>query len=164
MVRRGLAESVVGKTIERARVLHPRAVRRQLPGVADFENQLADLRIVGALRRGKYLWLPLDTGDALLGHLGMSGQLLVKPRAAPTERHLRVVLELSEGRDLRFVDQRIFGGLLFSAGGAEHPRRSPTSPRIRLTVRSTSRPSLPGCAIGGPESRERCWTRASSRG
>ena len=121
MVRRGLAESVVGTTIERARVLHPRAVRRHLPGVADFENQLANQRIVGASRRGKYLWLPLDNADALLGHLGMSGQLLVKPRAAATEPHLRVVLELSEGRDLRFVDQRIFGGLLVSAGGAEHP-------------------------------------------
>ncbi len=120
-MRRGLAQLVVGQTIERARVLHPRSVRRHVPGAADFENQVADQRIIGALRRGKYLWLALDSGDAVLGHLGMSGQLLVKPRAAAPEPHLRVAFQLSEGRDLRFVDQRTFGGLLFSAGGAELP-------------------------------------------
>ncbi len=121
MVRRGLASFVVGKTIERARVLHPRSVRRHVAGVADFEDQLADQHVVAARRRGKYLWLALESGDALLGHLGMSGQILVQPRAAAAERHLRVTLELSEGRDLRFVDQRMFGGLLISRDGAELP-------------------------------------------
>ncbi len=121
VVRRGLESFVVGHTIERVRVLHPRPVRRHLAGVADFETQLADRRIIGAQRRGKYLWMQLDSGDAVLGHLGMSGQLLVQPRAAPVERHLRVVFELSEGRDLRFVDQRMFGGLLVSRDGAELP-------------------------------------------
>lgn len=120
-MRRGLAQLVVGQTIERARVLHPRSVRRHVPGAADFENQVANQRIIGVLRRGKYLWLALNSGDAVLGHLGMSGQLLVKPRAAAPEPHLRVAFQLSEGRDLRFVDQRTFGGLLFSAGGAELP-------------------------------------------
>src|SRR5690606_17008509 len=71
-------------------------------------------------RRGKYLWLTLDSGDALLAHLGMSGQLLVQPRGAADERHLRVRLPLvarsgdgvDEPRELRFVDQRTFGHLL----------------------------------------------------
>ncbi|MFC6342940.1 bifunctional DNA-formamidopyrimidine glycosylase/DNA-(apurinic or apyrimidinic site) lyase, partial [Nocardioides hankookensis] len=94
-------------------------------------------RIEAARRRGKYLWLPLDNGDALLGHLGMSGQILVQPADAPAERHLRVrfVLEGSdEGRpfdtarpsptqdkEMRFVDQRMFGGLSISTGGADLP-------------------------------------------
>ncbi len=121
-MRRGLESGVVGGTIERVHVRHPRSVRRHVEGAADFEQQLADQRVVGARRRGKYLWLALDSGDAVLGHLGMSGQLLVRPRAAPLERHLRVVFELSEGRDLRFVDQRTFGGLLISREGAELPR------------------------------------------
>jgi formamidopyrimidine-DNA glycosylase len=121
VVRRGLASFVVGTTIERVRVLHPRSVRRHIAGVADFEDQLADQHVVAAHRRGKYLWLALKSGDAVLGHLGMSGQLLVRPRAAAAERHLRVTLELSEGRDLRFVDQRMFGGLLISRDGAELP-------------------------------------------
>jgi len=121
VVRSGLEANVVGHTIERVRVLHPRPVRRHLAGVADFEQQLADQHVTAARRRGKYLWLALDSGDALLGHLGMSGQLLVQPRSAEPERHLRVVMELSEGNDLRFVDQRMFGGLSISRDGAELP-------------------------------------------
>ena len=136
MVRRGLESLVVGHTIERARVLHPRAVRRHLSGPADFESGLADRRILGAHRRGKYLWLSLDSGDALLGHLGKSGQLLVQPRSAAVHRHERVVLELGEGRDLRFVDQRTFGGLLLARDGAQlpaeiaHIARDPLDPQF----------------------------------
>jgi formamidopyrimidine-DNA glycosylase len=75
---------------------------------------------VAARRRGKYLWLPLDSGDALLGHLGMSGQLLVQQPGHPDERHLRVRFDLGD-LQLRFVDQRMFGGLSLSEGGAELP-------------------------------------------
>jgi len=64
--------------------------------------------------------LPLDTGDAVLAHLGMSGQLLVRPPSAPPDRHLRVRLSL-DGADIRFVDQRMFGGLSWSEAGARLP-------------------------------------------
>jgi len=121
VVRRGLDRLVVGAAIERVRVLHQRSVRRHVAGAGDFETELAGSRVTAARRRGKYLWLALASGDALLGHLGMSGQLLVRPRGADPERHLRVVLELSEGLDLRFVDQRMFGGLLLARGGAVLP-------------------------------------------
>jgi formamidopyrimidine-DNA glycosylase len=121
VVRRGLERLVVGHTIERVQVLNPRAVRRHVAGIADFEDRLADQRIVAVRRRGKYFWLALDSGDAVLGHLGMSGQVLVQPRSAAASNHLRVVFWLSEGIDLRFVDQRTFGGLLLSEGGAELP-------------------------------------------
>ena len=82
----------------------------------------------GARRRGKYLWLPLDSGDALLGHLGMSGQMLVQPAAVPDERHLRVRLRLDSGAELRFVDQRMFGGLALSSGGAGLPPEMTSPP------------------------------------
>jgi formamidopyrimidine-DNA glycosylase len=137
VVRAGLARHVVGATVARVDVLHPRPVRRDPRGPAGFAAALTGRRIEDARRRGKYLWLPLDNGDALLGHLGMSGQLLVQPRGAPVEKHLRVLLTLagaprdgsslaSSGttagdRELRFVDQRMFGGLSVSAGGAELP-------------------------------------------
>lgn len=121
VVRSGLESFVVGRTIEGVRVLHPRPVRRHLAGTADFEARLSGRRIDAARRRGKYLWLALDDGDAVLAHLGMSGQMLVQPRAAAPERHLRVVLEMSDGNDLRFVDQRMFGGLSISDEGAELP-------------------------------------------
>jgi formamidopyrimidine-DNA glycosylase len=123
-VRDGLARHVVGRTVRSVTVLHPRPVRRDPRGPAGFAAELTGRRLEGACRRGKYLWLPLDNGDALLGHLGMSGQLLVQPPGTPDERHLRVRIVLTdEGGDveLRFVDQRMFGGLSISQGGAELP-------------------------------------------
>jgi formamidopyrimidine-DNA glycosylase len=123
-VRDGLARHVVGRTVRSVTVLHPRPVRRDPRGPAGFAAELTGRRLEGACRRGKYLWLPLDNGDALLGHLGMSGQLLVQPLGTPDERHLRVRIILTdEGGDveLRFVDQRMFGGLSISQGGAELP-------------------------------------------
>ena len=119
-MRAGLERHVLGATITRVDVLHPRPVRRDVRGPAGFGLALTGRRIEAARRRGKYLWLPLDNGDALLGHLGMSGQLLVQPQDAPDERHLRVRLVLAD-TELRFVDQRMFGGLSVSAGGAELP-------------------------------------------
>ena len=120
VVRAGLEANVVGRTVRDVEVLHPRSVRRHLSGPADFAARLRGRRIVGARRRGKYLWLPLDTGDAVLAHLGMSGQLLIRPPDKGSEPHLRVRVSL-DGVDVRFVDQRMFGGLSFSEGGAGMP-------------------------------------------
>ncbi|HEX4473067.1 MAG TPA: bifunctional DNA-formamidopyrimidine glycosylase/DNA-(apurinic or apyrimidinic site) lyase [Nocardioides sp.] len=119
-VRDGLARHVVGRTIGSVEVLHPRPVRRDHRGPAGFAAALSDRRVTAARRRGKYLWLPLDNGDALLAHLGMSGQLLVQEPGQPDERHLRVRLGLGSD-ELRFVDQRMFGALSVSEGGAELP-------------------------------------------
>jgi formamidopyrimidine-DNA glycosylase len=122
VVRLGLERGVVGRTIAEVQVHHPRAVRRHEAGPRDFIDLLTGRTLVAARRRGKYLWLPLDSGDALTGHLGMSGQLLVVPQDKPLEKHLRVRLSFTDGgRELRFVDQRTFGGLLVVAGGAELP-------------------------------------------
>ncbi|OZE99020.1 DNA-formamidopyrimidine glycosylase [Rhodococcus sp. 15-1154-1] len=111
VVRLGLAAHVVGSTIESVDVLHPRAIRRHLPGSRDFVGQLRGRRIAAAERRGKYLWLPLEPCDiAVVVHLGMSGQMLVQPPTVPDEKHLRIRARLDNGADLRFVDQRTFGG------------------------------------------------------
>lgn len=121
-VRRGLQQWVVGRTIDAVEVRHVRAVRRHLPGAADFAAALTGRRVEAARRRGKYLWLPLDSGDALLAHLGMSGQLLVVDRTTAEGPHLRVRIGFDDaGPELRFVDQRTFGGLSLSVGGAELP-------------------------------------------
>ncbi len=122
VVRLGLERGVVGRTVASVDVHHPRAVRRHEAGASDFADLLVGRTVIGARRRGKYLWLPLDSGDALTGHLGMSGQLLVVPGDKPLETHLRVRLTFDDGgRELRFVDQRTFGGLLVVAGGAALP-------------------------------------------
>ncbi|MEU4729329.1 bifunctional DNA-formamidopyrimidine glycosylase/DNA-(apurinic or apyrimidinic site) lyase [Streptomyces sp. NPDC023588] len=114
VVRRGLERWVAGRTVEAVEVLHPRAVRRHPGGGADFAARLRGETIGVPQRRGKYLWLPLEGRDlSVLGHLGMSGQLLVQPQDAPDEKHLRIRVRFDDaaGTELRFVDQRTFGGL-----------------------------------------------------
>ncbi|MFJ9825414.1 bifunctional DNA-formamidopyrimidine glycosylase/DNA-(apurinic or apyrimidinic site) lyase [Streptomyces sp. NPDC101160] len=122
VVRRGLERWVAGRTIAEVEVLHPRAVRRHLEGGTDFAARLKGQTFGVARRRGKYLWLPLAGGEAsVLGHLGMSGQLLVQPEDAADEKHLRIRIRFTAsdsdsaagraGTELRFVDQRTFGGL-----------------------------------------------------
>lgn len=112
VVRRGLDPYVTGRRIARAEILEPRAVRRHAPGAGHLEREVQDSRITAVSRRGKYLWLTLDDESALVVHLGMSGQLLLPAPGSADERHLRVRIAL-EGADrqLRFVDQRMFGGM-----------------------------------------------------
>lgn len=113
-VRAGIADHSLGRLVQAVRVVDARSLRRHLPGPAHFEVALTGRALRGAYRRGKYLWLTLSEADgtladeALVVHLGMSGQLLVRDepgcesgndaeaRAAFDEqpRHLRVALEL----------------------------------------------------------------------
>ena len=117
VVRRGLERWAVGRTIASAEVLHPRAIRRHPDGPEDFAARTAGLTLLSAERRGKFLWLPLGegttgVGEAVTGHLGMSGQLLVQPQGTPDEKHLRIRFTFTDGgSELRFVDQRTFGGM-----------------------------------------------------
>jgi formamidopyrimidine-DNA glycosylase len=121
VVRRGLQAHVVGKTITAVRVHHPRAVRRHDAGPADLTARLLGARISGTGRRGKYLWLLLDTQDqapgqgsdtALVVHLGMSGQMLLG--VVPRADHVRISALLDDGTVLSFADQRTFGGWLLA--------------------------------------------------
>jgi formamidopyrimidine-DNA glycosylase len=118
VVRRGLERWVAGRTIAEVEVRHPRAVRRHLEGTDHFVAALTGRTLTAAHRRGKYLWLPMaepdgvPSGRALVAHLGMSGQLLVEKPDEPDEVHLRARFRFDDGgRELRFVDQRTFGGL-----------------------------------------------------
>jgi formamidopyrimidine-DNA glycosylase len=121
IVRRGLERHVVGRTVDSVQMLHPRALRRHLAGPDDFAAAVRGREITGALRRGKYLWLPVGD-DAVLAHLGMSGQLLVGDPSRPLSPHVRVRLTFADsGPDLRFSDQRTFGHLSLAVGGAALP-------------------------------------------
>jgi formamidopyrimidine-DNA glycosylase len=136
---------VVGKTITAVRVHHPRAVRRHEAGPADLTARLLDARITGTDRRGKYLWLLLDTkppgaesDTALVVHLGMSGQMLLG--GVPRADHVRISALLDDGTVLSFADQRTFGGWmladLVSVDGSvvpvpvAHLARDPLDPRF----------------------------------
>ncbi|HEX9174698.1 DNA-formamidopyrimidine glycosylase [Mycobacterium sp.] len=111
-VRRGLAAHVAGRTITAVRVHHPRAVRRHEEGAADLTARLLGQRIVDTGRRGKYLWLNMSDGTALVVHLGMSGQMLLGP--VPKTDHVRIAALLDDGTTLSFVDQRTFGGWMLA--------------------------------------------------
>ncbi|GAA1707930.1 bifunctional DNA-formamidopyrimidine glycosylase/DNA-(apurinic or apyrimidinic site) lyase [Isoptericola hypogeus] len=118
-VRDGLERLVVGAVVRDVEVFRDYSVRRHDGGPAGFADQLRGRRLAGAARRGKFLWLPLEGADAaLLAHLGMSGQLLVRDPAVAGDwahPHLRVRLHLSHAPSgasyLDFVDQRTFGHL-----------------------------------------------------
>jgi formamidopyrimidine-DNA glycosylase len=142
VVRRGLQAHIAGKSITAVRVDHPRAVRRHEAGAADLTARLLGARIAGTDRRGKYLWLNLieDDGEdqALVVHLGMSGQMLLGP--ITNTNHLRIAAVLDDGTALSFVDQRTFGGWqladLVSVDGSRlpvpvaHIARDPLDPRF----------------------------------
>ncbi|PUA80745.1 bifunctional DNA-formamidopyrimidine glycosylase/DNA-(apurinic or apyrimidinic site) lyase [Nocardioides currus] len=142
VVRAGLARHVTGAAVTAVEVLHPRPLRRDPRGSDGFVAALVGRRIEAVRRRGKYFWVALDSGDAVLGHLGMSGQMLLQRPGAEDERHLRVRFGLTDAAgeplEMRFVDQRMFGGLLVSQGGAglpseiAHIGRDPLDPEFDL--------------------------------
>ncbi len=115
-VRAGLQQWVAGRTVAAVEVLHPRAIRREAGGAVGFAERIVGRTVLSAQRRGKYLWLPLDSGDVVVAHLGMSGQLLVQAADSEDEKHLRIRWDFTDGgRQLRFVDQRTFGGMFVDA-------------------------------------------------
>jgi formamidopyrimidine-DNA glycosylase len=124
VVRAGLAPAVAGATILGVTVLDERALTRHPGSASQFEAELRGRRIEAAVRRGKFLWFPLGDGlaepsRALVGHLGMSGQMLLRAPGAATERHERVRIDVAHPAhgDLSvvFADQRTFGSLAIDA-------------------------------------------------
>ena len=127
VVRRGLADHVEGRRLSAVELRGARVARRHVLGPEDLAGRLAGRQVSAARRRGKYLWLDLVEADAagaadaaLLLHLGMSGQLLVENAEAPDEKHLHARFTFDDdGPELRFVDQRTFGGLAWSETGPD---------------------------------------------
>jgi formamidopyrimidine-DNA glycosylase len=111
VIRAGLDEHITGQAIVKTQVHHPRPVRSFSGSPSEFEKALTGKVFSSPRRRGKCLWLPFADGDALVVHLGMSGQFRVAAPDTGLPRHTRVVFTLSGGSQLRFVDQRMFGGL-----------------------------------------------------
>ena len=110
-IKRDLDRDVVGKRIKSVEVSGMRSIRRH-PNKKHFIAKLEGTKIGGVERRGKYLLLRLDSGDVLVAHLGMSGQLLrAKGVKEPVDKHTHVVFTFTQGGQMRFVDPRTFGEL-----------------------------------------------------
>jgi formamidopyrimidine-DNA glycosylase len=111
-IRRELEREVVGKKVKAVQVTGKRSIRRQTP--AEFTSALEGCKITGAQRRGKYLLLPLDSGQVLVVHLRMSGQLLRTVPKDPVDKHTHVTITFTQGGQLRFVDPRTFGEMFLA--------------------------------------------------
>jgi formamidopyrimidine-DNA glycosylase len=175
-VRAGLERHVVGRTVATAEVLNPRAVRRDLAGPDGFAAAMAGRTFLRAERRGKYLWLALDDGrvdappdpaggplpgehppypptEALLAHLGMSGQLLVGDPDRPLSAHVRTRFTFTDGGpDLRFTDQRTFGHLMLVSLRGDDPPAPPGMGGLRPPIApprgDSQKPLAPRAAAG----------------
>ncbi|MDF1489778.1 bifunctional DNA-formamidopyrimidine glycosylase/DNA-(apurinic or apyrimidinic site) lyase [Tessaracoccus caeni] len=120
VVRRGLTTHLVGRRVVGTEVLHPRPVRTHPGGPAGFVHDVSGRGVDEVRRRGKYLWLVLGD-DAVIVHLGMSGQFRVNQPGDELVPNTRVLFRLDDGTELRFVDQRMFGGLEWRPGEAICP-------------------------------------------
>lgn len=107
-VAQGLHRALAGRTICGVAVFWPRTVA--VPAADDLQERIVGRRVQSVSRRGKYVIIGLDRGSLLI-HLKMSGRLHLVPAQAPLHRHTRLLLELDDGRQLRFHDARKFGRL-----------------------------------------------------
>lgn len=130
VVRHGLEPVVTGATVTRVEVLDARSLRRHDGPEEDFVERLTGARFGTPERRGKFLWIPVDgSGEALVVHLGMSGQVLLRERGATRDRLTRIVLDVEvPGHGpvrVDFVDQRIFGSMALDAlvPVRDHPKQ-----------------------------------------
>ena len=114
-VRAGLAKRLIGAEVHEVSINDQRSLKRHLLGPKHFVDELVGQQLQAVVRRGKFLWLPLSDSRALVGHLGMSGQMLLRSSGHPEDKQTRIVIhtKTSQGDqlELRFVDQRIFGSL-----------------------------------------------------
>jgi formamidopyrimidine-DNA glycosylase len=115
-VRAGLAQHLVGATVENISVLDSRSLKKNFAGAEGFTKELLGSKFHAVVRRGKFMWLPLSDSRAMVGHLGMSGQILLRTPGFAPDGQTRVILNVQSGNaekfEVRFVDQRLFGGLV----------------------------------------------------
>ena len=131
-LRLDLSKEVVGRKIKAVAVANGRSVRRH-PSAKHFRALLEGRTIRAVGRLGKYLLMTLDSGDTLVVHLGMSGQLLrVKSVKEPRPKHTHVVITFTQGGELRYVDPRTFGEMFVSSPPPK-PDGSPGAPALAST-------------------------------
>jgi formamidopyrimidine-DNA glycosylase len=123
VVRAGLEPAVSGATVTAVRIYDERSLRRHDGPAEDFVDRMTGARLGVPRRRGKFLWVPVSTRPtgglgserALVVHLGMSGQVLLREQDAPLDRLTRISLDLTHPQHgalrVDFVDQRIFGSM-----------------------------------------------------
>lgn len=111
-IKRGLSHRLRDKVIERVVIIpDPKGSRmlRRYPSRRRFIRKITGRKIIALKRRAKYLLFQLDSGETMIVHLGMSGQLILRPFGSPPPPHTRIIFKTAEGGDLFFIDPRKFG-------------------------------------------------------
>ena len=119
VMRRDLEKDVVGRKITEAEVRSSKNAMRIIRRHAkrkEFTDRLVGRKIAKVERRGKYLLMPLDNGDVLVVHFGMSGQFVRGTKRVPLAQHTHVVMTFAQGGDLRYIDARTFGEMFVASG------------------------------------------------
>jgi len=115
VVRAGLEPALTGATVTAVRIYDVRSLRRHDAPSEDFVDRMVGSTFETPRRRGKFLWVPVGSETALVVHLGMSGQVLLRDPDAPLDRLTRISLDITHPRHgalrVDFVDQRIFGSM-----------------------------------------------------
>ncbi|MCU1469852.1 MAG: bifunctional DNA-formamidopyrimidine glycosylase/DNA-(apurinic or apyrimidinic site) lyase [Glaciihabitans sp.] len=147
VVRAGLAPAVTGALVTGVTVFDERSLRRHGAPGADFVGRLVGRTFAAPERRGKFIWIPIGDGEAVVVHLGMSGQVLLRPLGAEIDRLTRIRIDIHHPElgalRIDFVDQRIFGSMAIDELVAavdvpgdlvptqvEHIARDPMDPRF----------------------------------
>ena len=145
-VRRGLEKAVSGYTVADIQIFDSRSLKRNLGSQQTFKKELIGAKFKSFERRGKFLWMPLEANRCLVTHLGMSGQVLVRTPGQPSDKCERLRIFFQKGKktlEVRFIDQRLFGGMfidhLIPKGASEsvpqsaaHIARDPLEPDFEI--------------------------------
>ncbi|KQS22607.1 DNA-formamidopyrimidine glycosylase family protein [Frigoribacterium sp. Leaf186] len=183
VVRAGLHPVVAGAVVTAVDVLDQRSLKRHRGPSDDFVDRLVGGTIDSAVRRGKFLWFPFEPAEpheqplALVAHLGMSGQVLLRSRDAEPDRLMRIRLDVESPSlgavRLAFVDQRIFGSMALDetvptldgrAAGFAGPRllgseAEAVAEAVAEADGEAGRPAPPAPALAGTDDDPAAWVR-----
>src|SRR5687767_14533409 len=134
-IARQLQELIIGRRVAGFESFWHR-VTEPVPA-AHFATRLTGREITAVGRRGKFVVLELDGGEALIASLRMTGKLLFREHDAPEDTFVRAIIGFADGTFLRFSDTRKFGRMAIVdladlAGNGDRPRAKAGTPLHRV--------------------------------
>jgi formamidopyrimidine-DNA glycosylase len=109
ITRRHLDDAMRGRVLERVSITHPRTARHNAGGPREVSERLEGRTVLEVGRKGKFIAAPLDDGQTLVAHLGMSGRFSVGDPLVEEPPHTHFRATLDDGKEVRFIDPRTFG-------------------------------------------------------
>ena len=114
-IKRIIEPQIQGQTILSVMVENPQIIA--YPDEATFIENLTGQVVRNMSRRGKFLTVHFENGDAIVVHLRMTGQFLVTPPDYEEEKHTHLVMNLSDENQVRYIDVRRFGRFWYLKNG-----------------------------------------------